>query len=111
MWLAASGVFCVIVYVIGFGIIGMGIPPWIAKASMSPQQFFDIYRDHSSRIMWGMTIATFAGGLSMAFSCQVSAQMWQREKKWPCAGIGAAHWRCPDGLDAYGGTHDVARPG
>jgi len=80
MWLAASGVFCVILYVIGWGIIGMGIPPWIPKASMSPQEFFDFYRDHSSRIMWGMTIGTFAGGLSMAFSCQVSAQMWQREK-------------------------------
>jgi hypothetical protein len=80
MWLAASGLFCVVLYVIGWGIIGMGIPPWIPKASMSPQQFFDFYRDHSSRIMWGMTIGTFAGGLSMAFSCQVSAQMWQREK-------------------------------
>jgi len=80
MWLAASGLFCVILYVIGWGILGMGIPPWVPKASMSPQQFFDFYRDHSSRIMWGMTVASFAGGLSMAFSCQVSAQMWQREK-------------------------------
>ncbi len=80
MWLAASGVFCVVLYVIGWGIMGMCIPPWIPKASMSPQQFFDFYRDHSSRIMWGMTIASFAAGLFMAFSCQVSAQMWQREK-------------------------------
>jgi len=80
MWLAASGTFCVVLYVIGWGILGMGVPPWVPKASMSPQQFFDFYRDHSTRIMWGMTIASFAGGLSMAFSCQASAQMWQREK-------------------------------
>ena len=80
MWLAASGVFCVIAYVIGWGIMGMGIPPWIPKASMTAQQFFDFYRDHSTRIMWGMTLASFAGGLSIAFSCQVSAQMWHREK-------------------------------
>jgi hypothetical protein len=80
MWLARSGAICVIGYVIGWGIIGMCIPPWIAHASWSPQEFFDFYRDHSTRIMWGMTLASFDAGVFMAFCCQVSAQMWQREK-------------------------------
>jgi hypothetical protein len=80
MWFAASGVFCVLLYMIGWGIVGMCAPPWIPAASMSPQAFHDFYQDHSTRIMWGQTIATFAAGAFMVFSCQVSAQMWQREK-------------------------------
>ncbi len=80
MWFAASGIFCVILYVIGWGVIGMCAPPWIPKASMSAQELMEFYRDHSFRIMVGQTIATFAAGVFMVFSCQVAAQMWQREK-------------------------------
>ena len=80
MWLAASGMFCIVLYVIGWGIMGMCAPPWIPKASMSPQEFYDFYRDNSLRIMVGQTIATFAAGIFMAFSCQVAAQMWHRER-------------------------------
>jgi hypothetical protein len=80
LWLAASGMVSIVAYMIGWGVIGMYIPPWIAKASWSPQEFFDFYRDHSTRIMWGMTLAAFSGGVFMMFCCQVSAQMWKREK-------------------------------
>jgi hypothetical protein len=80
MWLAASGMFCIVLYVIGWGIIGMCAPPWIPAASMSAQEFYDFYRDNGTRIMVGQTIATFAAGIFMAFSCQVAAQMWQRGK-------------------------------
>ena len=80
MWFAASGMFAVILYVIGWGVIGMCAPPWIPKASMSAQALMEFYRDHSLRIMVGQTIATFAAGVFMVFSCQVAAQMWQREK-------------------------------
>jgi hypothetical protein len=80
LWLAASGIFAVFLYVIGWGYLGRCAPPWIPKASMSAQEFYEFYRDNSTRIMWGQTIATFAAGVFMAFCCQVSAQMWQREK-------------------------------
>ena len=80
IWFARAGMFCVVGYVVGWGILGMCIPPWIPKPSWSPQEFFDFFRDHSTRIMWGMTIASFEAGVFMVFSCQISAQMWQREK-------------------------------
>lgn len=80
MFFAAGGAVSIVLYVIGWGALGMCIPPWVPKASMNSQQFFDFYRDHSSRIMLGMTIASFSAGLFTIFCCQVSAQMWQREK-------------------------------
>ena len=80
MWFAASGMFCVTLYVIGWGFLGMCAPPWIPKASLSAQEFMEFYRDHSFRIMVGQTIATFAAGIYMVWSCQVASQMRQREK-------------------------------
>jgi hypothetical protein len=80
MWLARSGMFCVVGYVIGWGILGMYIQPFMAEAAWTAQQHFDFYRDHSTRIMVGLTIATFDAGVFMLFVSQIATQMRRREK-------------------------------
>jgi hypothetical protein len=80
LWLARSGLFCIIGYVIGWGILGMSIPPFMAKAAWTAQQHFDFFRDHSTRIMVGMTIASFDAGVFMLFVSQISTQMRRRER-------------------------------
>ena len=70
MWFAACGMFAVVLYVIGWGILGMCAPPLIPTASMTAQELMEFYRDHSLRIMVGQTIATFAAGVFMVFSAR-----------------------------------------
>jgi hypothetical protein len=80
LWLATSGVICVIGYVIGWGILGMSIQPFMISPAATAQQHFDFYRDHSTRIMVGMTIGAFDAGVFMLFVSQIATQMRRREK-------------------------------
>src|SRR5574337_921591 len=80
LWLARSGMFCIISYMIGWGILGMCIQPFMISPAATAQQHFDFYRDHSTRIMIGMTIASFDGGVFMLFVSQIATQMRRREK-------------------------------
>jgi hypothetical protein len=81
MWLARSGMFCIIGYVIGWGILGMCIQPFMISPALTAQQHFDFYQDHSTRIMIGMTIASFDAGVFMLFVSQIATQMRRREQK------------------------------
>ncbi|MCC4118675.1 hypothetical protein LLG90_25270 [Aromatoleum toluclasticum] len=80
MWLARSGMFCIVGYVIGWGILGMCIQPFMISPAATAQQHFDFYQEHSTRIMIGMTIASFDAGIFMLFVSQIATQMRRREK-------------------------------
>jgi hypothetical protein len=80
LWLARSGMFCVIGYVIGWGILGMCTQPLMISPAATAQQHFDFYQEHSTRIMIGMTIASFDAGVFMLFVSQIATQMKRREK-------------------------------
>jgi hypothetical protein len=80
LWLARSGMFCIIGYVIGWGILGMSIQPFMASPAWTAQEHFDFFRDHSTRIMVGMTIASFDAGVFMLFVSQIATQMRRRER-------------------------------
>jgi len=80
LWMARSGMFCVIGYVIGWGILGMCIQPFMISPAATAQQHFDFFQDHSTRIMVGMTIASFDAGVFMLFVSQIATQMKRREK-------------------------------
>jgi len=79
LWLARSGLFCVIGYTIGWGILGMCIQPFMISPAATAQQHFDFYQDHSTRIMIGMTIGSFDAGVFMLFVSQIATQMRRRE--------------------------------
>lgn len=80
MWLAGSGMFCILGYVIGWGILGMCAGPFMISPAATAQQHFDFYQEHSTRIMIGMTIASFDAGVFMLFVSQIATQMRRRER-------------------------------
>lgn len=80
LWLARSGWFCIIGYVIGWGILGMCAQPFMISPAATAQQYFDFYQEHSTRIMIGMTIASFDAGVFMLFVSQIANQMRRRER-------------------------------
>ncbi len=80
LWLARSGMFCILGYVIGWGILGMYIQPFMASPAWSAQEHFDLYREHGTRIMIGLTVASFDAGVFLLFVTQITTQMRRRER-------------------------------
>lgn len=81
MWLAGSGMFCIVGYVIGWGILGMCAGPFMISPAATALEHFNFYQEHSTRIMIGMTIASFDAGVFMLFVSQIATQMRRRERK------------------------------
>lgn len=80
MWLARCGMFDIVGYVIGWGILGMCAQPFMINPAATAQEHFSFYQEHSTRIMVGMTIASFCAGIFMLFVSQIATQMKRREK-------------------------------
>jgi hypothetical protein len=80
LWLARCGMFDIVGYMIGWGILGMCIQPFMISPAATAQEHFNFYQEHSTRIMVGMTIASFCAGIFMLFVSQIATQMRRREK-------------------------------
>lgn len=80
LWMARCGMFDIVGYMIGWGILGMCIQPFMISPSASALEHFNFYQEHSTRIMVGMTIASFCAGIFMVFVSQITNQMRRREK-------------------------------
>lgn len=80
MWLARSGMFCIIGYAIGWAILGMYGGPFMISPAATAQQHFDFYQEHSTRIMIGTTIGAFDAGVFLLFVSQLATQMRRRER-------------------------------
>jgi hypothetical protein len=80
LWMARCGTFDIVGYAIGWGVLGMYIQPFMISPAATAQEHFNFYQEHSTRIMVGLTIASFCAGIFMLFVSQIATQMRRRER-------------------------------
>lgn len=80
LWMARCGMFDIAGYAIGWGVVGMCLQPFIISPAATAQEHFDFYQAHGTRIMVGMTIASFCAGIFLVFVSQIATQMRRRER-------------------------------
>ena len=80
LWMARCGMFDIVGYAIGWGILGMCAGPFMISPAATAQEHFNFYQEHSTRIMVGMTLASFCAGIFMIFVSQIATQMRRRER-------------------------------